>query len=167
MHTTDVSLSKLPQPLRALFLHWQDLRGKAPAPALVDMDVHQLVARFENLVLVEVLRAEQAIIEDFRVIYLSCQLRRVLTRDFTGNTLRTLPGKGPDSLMWRACCTAVKHARPVVTQAPFLGPTHGIASSHDVLLPLCDDAGAVGYVLAGIAPGQHARTPLAGSLPAH
>lgn len=151
MHSTDVQPASLPKGLRDIYLWWQVKAGTRPMPALSDMRLEELNGQSHNLAMSEILRDADRSPSDFRIPFISADLRPDISGQLIGNCFSTLPGKGPGSRIWEGHHTCASLGVPIRACFPYIGPNPAFASTCDVLLPLADEQGQTRFILAGVA----------------
>ncbi len=160
MHETMDSVSGLTDRLKDFYYFWLNAHVSGNPPSLSDLNLHQLGATLDRLVVTEILRDPSGIPTDFQFIYIGRAISGAMERHLTGHCIAADPKRGPGSRIWSAYVDLATRPRPLIVQLPYIGSEPGICCTQELFLPLNDDQMQPRYVLVGIELlGEDASVP--------
>lgn len=118
---------------QSLLLHWKHVQKKHGAlPARSDFRMTDMGKHVPIIVVMDILENPT----DFKYRLIGSSVVDHLERDYTGETLSNLPGKGPDSMVWQNMETARQTGEPQYLEVPYVGPRRTKTGAHTLYLPL-------------------------------
>ena len=84
---------------------------------------------------------------DFRYRLIGTWLRTFLHDDYTGQSLRELDGKGPDSKIWSILESVYREQDPIYCAVPYVGPKSDYKQASSLYLPLADDNKTINKIM--------------------
>ncbi len=84
---------------------------------------------------------------DFRYRLIGTRLCEFLYRDYTGNSLSELEGKGPGSEIWAIYDQIVAKGDPLYCEVPYVGPKADFKQASSLFLPLASDHNTIDKIM--------------------
>lgn len=84
---------------------------------------------------------------DFRYRLIGTRVCDFLHRDYTGESLSELDGKGPGSEIWRILNRVVTSRSPLYCEVPYVGPKSDFKQASSLYLPLATDHNLIDKIL--------------------
>jgi len=84
---------------------------------------------------------------DFRYRLIGTRLREFLHRDYTGQSLSELEGKGPGSEIWTIFDRVRTSGDPLYCQVPYVGPKADFKQASTLYLPLASDNNTIDKIM--------------------
>ncbi len=109
--------------------------GSGVYPSRQDIKVSDLRRRMAHIAILDV-ESEPT---DFRYRLIGTRLRDFLHRDYTGDSLSELEGKGPGSEIWSIFDKVRQSGSPLYCQVPYVGPKADFKQASSLYLPLASD----------------------------
>jgi hypothetical protein len=126
--------------LQRAFRYWQGKLAGRAMPARADLDPAEIPDLLPWIILVDVLPG------DFRYRLIGTEVCRIAHRDYTGERLSALAGKGPGSVVWSNYEEVARLKAPLSRAPPYVGPSPHVRDCENLLLPLSADGSAVNMV---------------------
>ena len=118
---------------QSLLSHWKHIQKKrGNLPARSDFRMQDMGRHARNIVVMEILDNPT----DFKYRLIGSSVVDHMHRDYTGETLSSLPGKGPDSKVWRNMDATRQSSEPQYLDVPYVGPHGAGGKTHTLYLPL-------------------------------
>jgi hypothetical protein len=126
--------------LQRAYLYWQGKRAGRLMPARPDIDPAEITDLLPWIMLIDVLPG------DFRYRLIGTEVRQIAHRDYTGELLSAIEGKGPGSVVWSNCEEVVRRKAPFSRCPPYVGPEPHFRNAENLLMPLSSDGAAVNMI---------------------
>lgn len=84
---------------------------------------------------------------DYRYRLIGTKLREFLFQDYTGQSLREIDGKGPDSKIWGIIEKVHQTGEPLFCEVPYIGPKADFKQASSLYLPLAHDHKTVDKIM--------------------
>lgn len=127
---------QLTEAQQSLLLHWQHMREKRGGlPARGDFRMQDLGRHVPDIIVMDIL-ADPV---DFRYRLIGTNAAEHLHMDYTGKSLRNLPGKGPGSTIWANMDETRQSREPRHLSVPYVGPHADFKKAVTLYLPLASD----------------------------
>jgi len=123
--------------------YWQRLKGDRLAPHRAEFDPVDIPSLLPNLIFMEVVDDGQDFV--FRVI--GDDVRRYMFDNYTGKRFSSLEHIEPDGPILSRMRWVAREGQVLREPSPYVGPHKDVTKRDDILLPLLNDAGAVGHIL--------------------
>ncbi len=112
-------------------------------PSRKDIKVSDLRNRMAHIAILDV----ETDPVDFRYRLIGTRLREFLHRDYTGQSLSELEGKGPGSEIWTIFDRVKTSGDPLYCQVPYVGPKADFKQASSLYLPLASDHNTIDKIL--------------------
>ena len=128
---------QLTEAQESLLLHWKRVQEQhGGIPARNDFSMRDLGRHVPNIVVLDIIEDP----DDFRYRLIGSTVVDQLHKDYTGQCLSELPGKGPDSILWHNMAAARDTKKPQYLEVPYVGPKKDQAkTAYTLYLPLASD----------------------------
>lgn len=104
-------------------------------PSRQDLRVSDLRGRMAHIAILDI----ETDPVDFRYRLIGTRLCEFLFRDYTGEKLSDLDGKGPDSEIWGIFDRVRRSGDPLYCEIPYVGPKSDFKQASGLYLPLASD----------------------------
>jgi len=131
---------------RAALSYWDKVRGDRPCPARADIDPAEMLPFLPNILLIDVLHAEQ----DYRYRLIGTRIDAHMLRPYTGVRLSDIPHQRAPSNIWSQCDAVVATVRPYARAVPYIGPHRDFVTAEDVMMPLAPEGQPVDIILVAV-----------------
>ncbi|MGP1257289.1 MAG: PAS domain-containing protein [Kiloniellales bacterium] len=138
------------------FAYWMANRAGGGVPLRTCIDPVAIPTLLSHVIILDVLREPL----DFRYRLIGDMVQPNVRRGLEGETLRNLPGKGPDSAVFKGLKKVVETGIPRYGRTPYEGPRAEVDAVFDLLLPFSEDGASVSHIL--IVAEFHGRSDVIG-----
>lgn len=139
------------------FTYWMSKREGGGVPLRKNIDPGEIPALLDHVIILDVLREPL----DFRYRLIGDSVQANVRRGLKGGTMRNLPGKGPDSAVFKGLKKVVETGIPRYGRAPYEGPLTEVDAVFDLLLPFSEDGKSVSHIL--VVAEFHGKSDVGGS----
>ena len=112
-------------------------------PSRKDVKVSDLRNRMAHIAILDV----ETDPLDFRYRLIGTRLREFLYKDYTGQSLSELEGKGPGSEIWAIFDRVLTDGGPLYCEVPYVGPKADFKQASTLYLPLASDHNVIDKIM--------------------
>ncbi|MEX0297967.1 MAG: PAS domain-containing protein [Kordiimonas sp.] len=131
------SIEKLSNAQEFLLKYWLKCGGltSPKLPSRSDIDPPKVGRHMGWVVIFE--KQENPI--DFKYRLIGTEVTSLISMDYTGKSLSTIPGKGEGSRIWKFLTKTLEEQKPLLEVLPYVGPQEQVSHTTLLSLPLASD----------------------------